>query len=154
MLSVVRNDYRFETSFDMKRRNRFKQTTPLAYRLRQLEQTARSMASKLPPGAERERLLNKAREAKRAIEIEQWLGNPITVDQESSVRATRRAIQERALRREPEQSQFCHGSAAPTVPTRDSVEEPADQALNAEPDTRTARCRSKRNSNFGFRHGP
>ncbi|MGY2849168.1 hypothetical protein ACVMDN_006422 [Bradyrhizobium sp. USDA 4510] len=60
----------------MKRRNRFKQTTTLAYRLIQLEEAARARASHLPPGTERERLLKKAREAERAVQIDQWLATP------------------------------------------------------------------------------
>ena len=59
-----------------KHRNRFKQTTSLSFRLGQLAEAARERAVILPPGPERERMLRKAREAERAIEIEQLVATP------------------------------------------------------------------------------
>ncbi|WP_245284830.1 hypothetical protein [Bradyrhizobium sp. th.b2] len=57
----------------MKRRNRFKQTTSLSYRLIQLAQAARTRAASLPPGEERDRFLRKAYEADRALQMEELL---------------------------------------------------------------------------------
>ncbi|WP_316395688.1 hypothetical protein [Bradyrhizobium sp. 33ap4] len=45
----------------------------LTARLDRLAQESRAKAAGLPPGAEREHLLKKAREARRAIEIEDLL---------------------------------------------------------------------------------
>ncbi|MCC8944089.1 hypothetical protein ACVMIH_007005 [Bradyrhizobium sp. USDA 4503] len=56
-----------------KRRKRTIQTMSLTARLDRLAQESRAKAAGLPPGAEREHLLKKAREARRAIEIEDLL---------------------------------------------------------------------------------
>ncbi|MHC2334403.1 hypothetical protein [Bradyrhizobium sp. USDA 4454] len=61
---------------EKKRRNRVKQTTSLTFRLLKLAETARIRASSLPPGAERERMLSKSLEARRALEIEKFLATP------------------------------------------------------------------------------
>ncbi|MHC2433298.1 hypothetical protein [Bradyrhizobium sp. USDA 4451] len=61
-----------------KKRNRVKQTTSLTFRLGQLAEAARARASILPPGAERERMLRKAREAESAIAIEKLVTSPGT----------------------------------------------------------------------------
>ncbi|MBR0871389.1 hypothetical protein JQ633_13560 [Bradyrhizobium tropiciagri] len=61
---------------DKKRRNRVKQNTSLAFRLRQLADAASEKANALPLGRERERLLKKVREAQRALEVEAFLKTP------------------------------------------------------------------------------
>jgi len=66
----------YEGRVEKKRRNRVKQTTSLTFRLAQLAEAARSRAAALPAGAERQRLLKKAREADRAIEIEHLVTTP------------------------------------------------------------------------------
>ncbi len=55
------------------RRKRTIQTISLTARLGRLAQDSRAKAAGLPPGAEREHLPRKAREARRAIEIEDLL---------------------------------------------------------------------------------
>ncbi|UPJ44965.1 hypothetical protein IVB40_13535 [Bradyrhizobium sp. 40] len=57
-------------------RRRFKQTLTLEERLlREAEQIALN-AENLPPGTERETLLQKARHAKMAAHINEWLSSP------------------------------------------------------------------------------
>jgi hypothetical protein len=59
----------------MKRR-RFKQMTSLEERLLQEAQRAQAEAKVLPPGQERELLLKKARDARVAAHINEWLTSP------------------------------------------------------------------------------
>ncbi|WP_426435574.1 hypothetical protein [Bradyrhizobium genosp. P] len=60
----------------MNKRKRIKQATSLSSRLFQLAIAAKAKASELPPGRDRELLLKKAREAERAVQIEQLLTTP------------------------------------------------------------------------------
>jgi hypothetical protein len=62
-----------ETAVDKKRRRRFKQTLPLGERLLKAATLARDAAEQMPPGAERTRLLVKAREAEAIAQLDQCL---------------------------------------------------------------------------------
>jgi hypothetical protein len=59
----------------IKRRNRIKQTMPLNERLGLWAQDVRDQAAKLPPGAEKDELTGKARQAETAARLENWLGS-------------------------------------------------------------------------------
>jgi hypothetical protein len=56
----------------MRRRRRVKQSVPLKDRLAAFAEEARAKASSLPPGAERDELLKKARQADTAYHVEKW----------------------------------------------------------------------------------
>jgi hypothetical protein len=57
-------------------RHRFKQTEPLHDRLVSFAATVREKASRLPPGAEKEELLRKARQADTATHLNEWANSP------------------------------------------------------------------------------
>jgi len=59
----------------MKRR-RFKQTTLLDERLTELAERLRKQAQRMPPGAERDRLIRKARQAEIATQLQVWVTSP------------------------------------------------------------------------------
>jgi len=59
----------------MKRR-RFKQTASLQDRLQAFASDVRSKAEALPPGAERDELMKKAREADTALHLHDWANSP------------------------------------------------------------------------------
>ena len=56
----------------MERRRRFKQSISLADRLRAFAKEAGERAAGLPPGAEREELIKKVRQAETALHLEGW----------------------------------------------------------------------------------
>ncbi|MCW2220275.1 hypothetical protein JEY40_37790 [Bradyrhizobium japonicum] len=58
------------------KRHRFKQDGALGERLIQESRLAREKAGQLPPGEERESLLDTAREADMAAHIDEWLNSP------------------------------------------------------------------------------
>ena len=58
------------------RRRRFKQTLTLNERLAQEAKRLRDQAKLLPPGAVRENLLRKARQAETGLHISEWLASP------------------------------------------------------------------------------
>jgi hypothetical protein len=55
---------------------RFKQTTTLQERLAREAELARSQATSMPMGKERDELLRKARQAEIALHIDAWLSSP------------------------------------------------------------------------------
>ena len=57
-------------------RRRFKHTVSLKERLSQEAASCREQAKLLPPGAVREALLRKARQAETAAHIDDWLRSP------------------------------------------------------------------------------
>ncbi|WP_334395111.1 hypothetical protein [Bradyrhizobium sp. AZCC 2289] len=57
-------------------RRRFKQTKSLEERLSEEAKRLREKAKSLPPGAVREGLLRKARQAETASRINEWLSSP------------------------------------------------------------------------------
>ncbi len=57
-------------------RRRFKQTRNLTERLAEEAATCREQAKLLPPGAVREELLRKARQADTAAHMDDWLRSP------------------------------------------------------------------------------
>jgi hypothetical protein len=59
-----------------KKRNRSRPLSSFQERLNKFTQDARAAAKKLPPGAERSDLLQKAREGEAAAKIERWLSSP------------------------------------------------------------------------------
>lgn len=59
-----------------KKRNRSRPPQPLQQRLGQLARMAREKAAGLPPGDERDRLLEKAVSTESAAAIERWLSSP------------------------------------------------------------------------------
>lgn len=59
-----------------KKRNRSRPPLPLQERLNQLASMAREKAAGLPPGDERDRLLEKAVSTESAAAIERWLTSP------------------------------------------------------------------------------
>nr|WP_298255795.1 hypothetical protein [Bradyrhizobium sp.] len=59
----------------MKKRRRFKQTTPLKERLMAFAEEVRGQASSLPPGPEREDLLQRASRADTAAHIDEWVNS-------------------------------------------------------------------------------
>jgi hypothetical protein len=59
-----------------KKRNRTLPLTSLQERLTRFAQDARASAKKLPPGAERQDLLLKARDGEAAAKIDRWLSSP------------------------------------------------------------------------------
>ena len=58
------------------KRLRFKHDKALGERLIQEARRAREAAGQLPPGAEREDLLKKAREADVTASLDEWLNSP------------------------------------------------------------------------------
>jgi hypothetical protein len=59
----------------MKRR-RFKQPASLDQRLMEQAQRLRKEAQGTPPGLERERLIQQARQAEKAVHFQEWLTSP------------------------------------------------------------------------------
>ena len=59
----------------MKKRRRFKQTTPLKDRLMAFAEEVRDQAYSLPPGPEREDLLKRASRADTAARIDEWVNS-------------------------------------------------------------------------------
>ncbi|WP_050420982.1 hypothetical protein [Bradyrhizobium tropiciagri] len=60
----------------MKKRRRFKQTETLQERLRKFAADSREQASQMPPGAERDQLVKKARQADTAAHLGEWMSSP------------------------------------------------------------------------------
>jgi hypothetical protein len=60
----------------MQQRRRFKQTVSLQDRISSFAETARKVAALLPPGAERDVLLRKARQADTADNLTDWVNSP------------------------------------------------------------------------------
>ena len=58
------------------KRRRFKQTVNLEERLAEEAKRLRAQADRLPPGAEREALLRKARRCDTGAHMSQWLQSP------------------------------------------------------------------------------
>ena len=59
----------------MQHRRRVKQTSSLKDRLTSFAKEAREKASRLPPGAEKEAMLKKARQANTAVHLEDWINS-------------------------------------------------------------------------------
>ena len=59
-----------------KKRNRSRPPQPLQERLHQIARGARERAASLPPGDERDRLLETAVSTESAAAIERWLSSP------------------------------------------------------------------------------
>jgi hypothetical protein len=57
-------------------RRRFSQTSPLEERLAEEAKSLRELAKTLPPGAQREALLRKARQDEVGAHITEWLTSP------------------------------------------------------------------------------
>jgi hypothetical protein len=57
-------------------RRRFKQTKSLEERLAEEAKCLREEAKLLPPGAEREKLIRKARQAETGSHVSEWLRSP------------------------------------------------------------------------------
>jgi hypothetical protein len=60
----------------MTTRRRFKQVTSLKDRLIQEAESLRKQAQEMPPGAPRDELLRKARQAETAARVDDWLASP------------------------------------------------------------------------------
>jgi hypothetical protein len=60
----------------MQLRRRFKQTQSLEERLAQEAKRLREEAKLLPPGAERDRIIRKARQAETGSHLTEWLTSP------------------------------------------------------------------------------
>jgi hypothetical protein len=60
----------------MKRRRRFKQTLTLEARLAEEAKRLRDEAKMLPPSAERDEMIRKARQAETASQMNGWLTSP------------------------------------------------------------------------------
>jgi hypothetical protein len=60
----------------MQQRRRFKQTQSLPDRLKKWSDEIRGKADQLPPGPERDELLEKLRQAEIASRLEQWAHSP------------------------------------------------------------------------------
>jgi phage gp36-like protein len=60
----------------IKRRNRTQPELPLQERLHRFAERARAKAENLPPGAERDRLVQKAATNDAAATIDRWLSSP------------------------------------------------------------------------------
>lgn len=63
-------------SIDMTERRRIIQTEPFRKRLASFAKEARERAARLPPGAEKDELLKKARQADTACYLEDWANSP------------------------------------------------------------------------------
>jgi hypothetical protein len=59
-----------------KKRNRSRPALPLQVRLRQFALRARERAASLPPGSERDRLMEMAIANEAAANIDRWLSSP------------------------------------------------------------------------------
>ena len=59
-----------------KKRNRSRPSLSLQERLRRFTQDARTAATALPAGAERQDLLQKVRQGEAAANIDRWLSSP------------------------------------------------------------------------------
>jgi hypothetical protein len=59
-----------------RKRNRKRPELSFQDRLNKFTQEARAAAKKLPPGAERSDLMQKARESEAAAKIDRWLSSP------------------------------------------------------------------------------
>ncbi|HWZ39177.1 MAG TPA: hypothetical protein VNY08_12845 [Bradyrhizobium sp.] len=59
-----------------RKRNRKRPELSFQDRLNKFTQEARAAAKKLPPGAERSDLLQKARESEAAAKLDRWLSSP------------------------------------------------------------------------------
>ena len=57
-------------------RRRFQQSAPLEQRLMEQAERLRKEANGTPPGVEREKLIQQARQAETACHIQDWLGSP------------------------------------------------------------------------------
>ena len=57
-------------------RSHFKQTVPLELRLEEHAKRLRQEAGSTPSGAEREKLIRRARQAETAAHIHEWLTSP------------------------------------------------------------------------------
>ncbi|MBR0874390.1 hypothetical protein JQ633_28820 [Bradyrhizobium tropiciagri] len=64
----------------MQKRRRFKQVQSLEERLAGEAKRLREMAGSLPPGADREAMLRKARHVEAGGQISEWLTSPGTVE--------------------------------------------------------------------------
>jgi hypothetical protein len=62
----------------MQNRHRFKQTLSLQDRLAAWAEEIRQHATQIPPGPDQETLLKKARQADRAIHMDDWLNRPLS----------------------------------------------------------------------------
>jgi hypothetical protein len=60
----------------MKKRRRFKQTQSFEDRLASYTEAARKVAALLPPGAEKDELLRKARQAETTAHLNTWANSP------------------------------------------------------------------------------
>ena len=60
----------------MSQRRRFKQKLSLKDRLALFARAAREKASRLPPGAEKDELLFKARQADTTAHLDDWVNSP------------------------------------------------------------------------------
>jgi hypothetical protein len=60
----------------MQLRRRFKQTQPLEERLADEAKRLREEAKLLPPGAERDKIIRKARQAETGSHLTEWLTSP------------------------------------------------------------------------------
>jgi len=58
-----------------KQRRRFKQTKSLQDRLRTFAEDVRTQAAELPPGADKDDLLRKARQADTASRLDEWVNS-------------------------------------------------------------------------------
>jgi hypothetical protein len=58
------------------KRRRFKQTVSFRERLASFAKTARERASRLPPGSEKDAMLEKARQADTAARLDAWMSSP------------------------------------------------------------------------------
>jgi hypothetical protein len=58
------------------RRRRFEQKQSLEERLAAYAESAREVAALLPPGAEKDELLRKARQADTAVHLNEWANSP------------------------------------------------------------------------------
>ncbi|MGY8706378.1 hypothetical protein RAD16_11625 [Bradyrhizobium sp. 18BD] len=60
----------------MQRRRRFKQIDSLEQRLAEHAKRLREQAASLPPGAEREQMLRRARQTEAGSQLSEWLTSP------------------------------------------------------------------------------
>jgi hypothetical protein len=65
-----------ERSSAVPQRRRIKQTQSLEERLADEAKLLRETAKSIPPGAERDRLLRKARQDETALHLTEWLSSP------------------------------------------------------------------------------
>jgi hypothetical protein len=60
----------------MQRRRRFKHQSTLQDRIVEWVKEVRNQAAELPPGADRDMLLKKVRQAETAMHLEDWVNSP------------------------------------------------------------------------------